>query len=353
MPVRKNLVLLADGHQNKMPFSMDVLAEKLKQQPELQVVEYFHDYSFSGAVKGLLTMIRVLPLYAQARYVFICDSFLPVSYCRKRKGTTVVQLWHSCGLMKKVGADSAEERKLMSQWQHRNYDVFTTSSADVSDILSAAMNIPRSVFTDTGISRMDIFYNQNWIQQLHTDFYRNHPQYCGKKIILWAPTFRGTPQTGFLSGKDEMLRLQQSLPEDYALIIRTHRFAHSREIDTPISCSTESLLALTDILITDYSSIYYDYTYFRRPIILFAPDLEEYQQSVGMYIDYESLPGNLAKDYDQLYNAVLTTRDWANNAYQEQLDTLWKQQMAYCDGHSTENLLHKIGILSPPGGDES
>lgn len=344
-PVEENLVVLADGHQDKMPYSMFALSRELMKYPDVKVVEYFHDYSFCGLLRGLVVMMRFMPLYARAKYVFISDCYVPVSCCKKRRETVVVQLWHSCGLMKQVGADSEVEKKSMSPWQYRNYDVFTTSAACVSDTLSGAMGIPRQVFSEAGVSRMDILFSESWKEQIREGFYRAYPEYQGKKIILWAPTFRGSAQTGYLAGEEDILRLQQELPEEYKLIIKTHRFARNKGIDTPINYSAEYLQVLADVLITDYSSVYFDYLYFRRPVVLFAPDLDTYLSSVGLYRPYETIPGKLVRDYDQLREAVLTTDSWADEDYIRRMDRMWDEQMAYCDGRSTEKLLTQIGLL--------
>lgn len=344
-PVEENLVVLADGHQSKMPYSMFALSRELKKYPDLKVVEYFYDYSFCGMLKSLTVMMRFMPLYARAKYVFISDCYVPVSCCKKRKETVVVQLWHSCGLMKQVGADSEVEKKSMSPWQYRNYDVFTTSAACVSDTLSGAMGIPRQVFSEAGVSRMDILFSESWKQQIRESFYKDYPEYRGKKIILWAPTFRGSAQTGYVAGEEEILRLQKELPANYALIVKTHRFARNKDLDSVVTYAAEYLQILADVLITDYSSIYFDYLYFRRPVVLFAPDLEAYLSTVGLYRPYETIPGKLVQDYDRLREAVLTTDSWADEDYIARMDRLWDEQMAYCDGRSTEKLLTQIGLL--------
>ena len=344
-PVDQNLVVLADGHQNRMPYSMIVLARKLKKNPGIKVVEYYRDYSFGSAFKGLCVMLRFMPLYARARYVFISDCYVPVSYCNKRKGTTVVQLWHSCGLLKQVGTDSATEKEDISQWQYRNYDVFTTSAACVSDTLSQAMKIPRHIFSEAGVSRMDMLFSEHSVKNIRNNFFKHCPEYCGKKIILWAPTFRGPAQNGCLVGQEMILRLQKELPKEYALIIKTHRFSRSKDIDTQIPFSAEYIQVVADILITDYSSIYFDYLYFRRPVILFAPDLQQYHATVGLYCPYESIPGKIAQNYEELSEAVLQASSWANESYKKQQDVLWNEQMTYCDGNSTEKLLKEIGLL--------
>lgn len=329
-----------------MPYSMIALSEQLHTLPNVKVVEYFQDYSFGGSLKGILSMIRFMPLYARAAYVFICDCYIPVSSCKKRKGTTVVQLWHSCGLLKKVGADSPQDRKLMMKEHHKNYDVFTTSARCVSEELASALNIPLSSFTDTGVSRTDLYYQQDRTDSIRCRFLKSHPEYQGKKILLWVPTFRGTAHTSFVEGQAEILRLKEELPEDCALIIRTHRFVRHLGLDTPLSFTSEELLTVADVLITDYSSIYFDYLYFRRPVILFAPDLNEYLNSTGLYPDYKSLPGKIAKNYSELLDAVLTVDQWADADYRRRMDALWETQMTYCDGNCTQKLLKRIGLLS-------
>ena len=341
-PVRPGLVVLADGHQDSMPYSMTAIAARLRQHPELEVREYFRDYSFCGALQGLGVMLRFLPLYAQAQYVFVCDYFLPTA-CAKRRGTTLIQLWHSGGLMKKLALDSPDDAKGFVRGMYGTTDVFTASSALVSDVLSRAIGLDRSRFSEAGVTRMDLLYDEERTSALRQRLLRAHPELAGKKLILWTPTFRGSAQEGRLVGAEAILRLRRELPESCALIIKTHRYTDLGLDDLPDFCSDE-LFPLADAMITDYSSIYFDYLYFRRPIILFAPDLEEYLSNRGLYVDYRSVPGYFAENDEQLCAAVTGMEQWADEAYRARLDALWAEQMAYCDGHSCEKLLRQLGL---------
>lgn len=344
-PIKKGLVILADGHQNTIPYSMELLRARLQQIPELEVVEFFHDYSFCGMLQGLKIMVKFMTLYARAEYVFLCDSFVPTASCRKRKGTTVIQLWHSGGLMKKVGLDAPEDAVNMMKTQFRNTDVFTASSAVVSDVLSHALIIPRSVFSDAGVSRMDILFDEARNARLRTEFFKKYPQFRGKKIILWAPTFRGNVRNAYLVGSEIVQKLQKELRDDCAIIIKTHRFGDGQNLSTPIDFTSNELLPIADCLITDYSSIYFDYLAFRKPIILFAPDLRQYESNRGLYPDYRNMPGFVAENEEQLRQAILTMDTWADDGYHQQLDQLWEREMNDCDGHSTDKLLRQIGII--------
>ncbi len=341
-PIQPGLVLLADGHQDSMPYSMQAIADRLRQHPELDIHEYYHDYSFCSAFHGLGIMLRFLPLYARAQYVFICDYFLPTA-CAKRKGTTLIQLWHSGGLMKKLALDSPEDAAGFVRGMYDTTDVFTASAPLVSDVLSKAIGLPRVRFSTAGVTRMDLLYDTARSQRLRQRLETAHPELAGKKLFLWAPTFRGNARDGQLVGTQELLRLRQALPEGCALLIKTHRYTDGSINDLP-DFSSDELLPLADALITDYSSIYFDFLYFRRPIILFAPDLDMYQETRGLYGDYRRVPGFFAADYDQLYEAVITMDNWADDAYRSRLDALWAEQMEYCDGHSCEKLLRQLGL---------
>lgn len=342
--VNNELVVLADGHQSSMPHSMMMIKKELEALPNIEVVEYYHNYSFGNPLHGIIKMIRFMPLYASARYVFISDSFIPVSACKKRRGTTVVQLWHSSGLMKKIGYDSPQEAGNLFSLQYRNYDVFTVSSSIVGDTLSQAMHLPRDAFVNSGTTLLDFNYRDDLIENFKKDFYDNYPQYIGKKIILWAPTFRGTPKEGYLVGLDSILRLKKDLPDNYEVIIKTHRYSKNKEYDTDIAYCADFLIHIADVFITDYSSIYYDFLSKKMPIVLFCPDLERYKVERGLYIDYNNLPGKQVSTYDDLLEAITNTSVWANDEYLSKIDELWKQQMNLCDGHSCEKLLKLLHL---------
>lgn len=109
-PVRKGSVLFADAHHDEMPFSMRRMYEEVQlgcadegqdKEEKTQIELFVRDFNGMSFGALALWLLRFMKQYATAEYVFICDYFLPVSSCRKRKETKVVQLWHSCGLMKR------------------------------------------------------------------------------------------------------------------------------------------------------------------------------------------------------------------------------------------------------------
>ena len=101
------------------------------------------------------------------------------------------------------------------------------------------------------------------------------------------------------------------------------------------------LLTVADIMITDYSSTVFDFLFFRKPFVLFAPDLKEYQEKRGFYVDYYSLTPYVASDGQELYVHVMKAscddnKDW--------IDKCRNYHNYSCDGHATDRILKLLGL---------
>ena len=107
-PVKKGKILFADAHHTELTGNMKPVYQKLK-NGGYDIQLYCEDIQTMPVWRMIAFMKEFMQVYAQAEYVFINSYFLPVSSCRKRKETTVVQLWHSGGLMKKMGYDTTED----------------------------------------------------------------------------------------------------------------------------------------------------------------------------------------------------------------------------------------------------
>lgn len=331
-------VLLADAHHDSLPYSMRELADALRTRPEFTVRELCTDYqkgSFLSVARSSLAFMRA---YANAEYVVICDNHLPVASCRKRPQTKVIQLWHSGGALKRFGYDSPAN--ISADYHggnvYANYDLVTVSAPYAVEPFVRAMRTDRSHVQVTGISRTDWFYDEEKKRSLRACFYELHPQAAGKTVILWAPTFRGSAADPRLVGAEEIRELRQTLGDDCYLIVKLHPHAQKRlrEIDSPML--TEELLAVTDILISDYSSVIYDYAYFGKPLILFTPDYEQYCRDCGFYENYEQIPALRAMNGEQLLDAVRQARDRQDA---EKMREFWERTMGACDGHATERII--------------
>lgn len=335
------LIIFADAHHDTMPFSMVQIHDALLEKG-YRITDEICNYSEMTRVESAFQAIRFMKLYANAKYVFICDNFLPVSSCKKNEKTTVVQLLHSSGLLKKMGYDTMEDIPANYRGQvYRNYDLVTVSAPCCVEPLTHSMRQKAGVVRPLGTSRSDVYFNHTWLGDCREEFFAKYPHSKNKKIILWAPTFRGNAGDPYQVGMEQVKQLEKELGEDYFLIWKVHPYVEAKCHLSNCDIPTERLLPVADLLISDYSSVVNDFMFFDKPYVLFAPDLEEYRQKRGFYVDYLSLTPYVVTDATDLKDSVLTAledkkTDWIarNRTY----------HLASCDGNSTGRILEYLGL---------
>lgn len=109
---------------------------------------------------------------------------------------------------------------------------------------------------------------------------------------------------------------------------------------------------MADVLITDYSSVMFDYLIYEKPLILFASDLQEYEGGRGFYIDYGAMPFPITENAGQLLQAVKDSADGAPEQKAAQRSALrkWKEQyVGACDGQATQRILDLIRFTEKYG----
>ena len=337
----KDRIVLADSHHETLPFSLRKVKEELIRRG-YEPVEYVYDGGRLGDLRSLRKALGFMKLFARARTVFICDNFLPVSSCRKTEGTAVIQLWHGCGLLKKFGYDARED--IPSYYRgnvYRNYDLVTVSAECVAGPVAGAMRQPEGVVRATGVSRTDLYYDPAWREDCRRRFFRLHPEAEGKKVILWAPTFRGTAAEPILTGEREVRELRKELEKDCFLVTCAHPHLDRRDPVSDCGMPTEEALCAADLLISDYSSVVFDWLFFRRPFVLFAPDLVEYERDRGFYVPYDSLSPYTVTDPAELKDTVLRALEDGDGTW---LDGLFETYDGACDGASTARILDLAGL---------
>lgn len=337
----KHRIIFADAHHETMPYSMQKVYEELKRRG-YDILEEIHDDKKMSQLSSFLMAVRFMRVYAQARVVFICDNFFPVVSCRKSKKTKVVQLWHSCGLLKKMGYDTGEDiPKYYIGNVYKNYDLVTVSAPAVEAPLTSAMHQKPGVVKALGVSRTDTYFDQEWIETCRRQFYEAYPEAEGKKVVLWAPTFRGNAGNPYQEGTEAVLRLEKELGEQYFVIRKVHPYVEAREHLSNCMIPTEQLLPVTDLMITDYSSVLFDYLFFKRPYVLFTPDLETYLEKRGFYVEYDSLSPYVVTEGEQLKETVQKAIE---NREQRWIQEQYDLHISACDGQVTERILQWLGF---------
>ncbi|MDX8366165.1 CDP-glycerol glycerophosphotransferase family protein [Cytobacillus sp. IB215665] len=271
-----------------------------------------------GKLTYLVHMTKVMYHLATSKYFVIDDYFFPVYIISPRKGIDIIQLWHAAGAFKTFGhstigksyGPSKEYLKYIKV--HGNYTKVLVSAEEVIPFYAEAFNMSTNKIYPIGIPRTDYFFDYEKHRTVYQRFTGEFPELSGKKLILYAPTFRGN---GYDQKSMDYLidfnALHSILGNYYAVLVHLHPYVQEKIVINPKhSCfiyqieknySIEELLLLSDMLITDYSSIIFDYSILQRPILFYANDLEEYRKERDFYYPYNNfIPGPFFSNSEEL-----------------------------------------------------
>lgn len=280
-----------------------------------QVISH-RDYQLKlSNLPGLIRLFTVKAyLLATSSYIFLNDNFLPMAYMDLDPETTVVQFWHGVGSFKKFGASSETDEALLHELEEANRRVtyILAGSANIRDHYAQAFMVPREKVLTIGCPQVDYYFRNHSDEKNRKKLEESYPALKGKKLVLYAPTFRDDPERDRdLLSHFDFDAFSRRLGEDYCLGVRLHpQIRRSRVPDGVIDFTdyknVRQLLCMTDILIADYSSIAVEYSLLERPIILYAFDKEWYlNRDRGFYFDYdETAPGPVVETMDQLITCI-------------------------------------------------
>jgi len=342
--IDNNLVILADAHHEKTPFNMKLVKEALSKNPNLQIIEYYLDFSKHSTLTGLLFSIKFMSIYSKAKYVFICDNFLPVSSCRKKKKTNIIQLWHACGSLKKFGFDAIDDiPKFYKGNVYKNYNLVTVSSKFCIPPFQSAMKQKQNIVNACGISRTDNYFDSNFKNNAISKFYKEHKAAKNKKIVLWAPTFRGKAIDPYIEGSDKIKLLEEKLEKhNFYLITKLHPHYKKVENLRTSKLLTEELITIADFLITDYSSILFDFLLLKENLILFNPDIYQYQKTRGFYFDYNEIPAIQLNNIDDIFEYLIKFNTTHIN--KDNINKFRTKFLDNCFGNATTRILQQVGL---------
>jgi CDP-ribitol ribitolphosphotransferase len=248
-----------------------------------------------------------------ARLFVVDNAYLPIHVAPHRHTTTVVQVWHAAGAIKRFGVDTARpldepERTFL----HRHYDYVVVGGEAVREPYAAALRTPVERVLALGSPRTDFFADDEAMADARARVLAAHPGLVGRRVVLYAPTFRGRGDRKRASLDLDAVRLRAALPDDHVLVLKGHpnldpAATPTAGYDVIVEPTTEinDLLVVTDVLVTDYSSSIVEFALLRRPIVLLVPDLAEYEADPGLYVDYRTaMIGTQVVDTDGVAAAI-------------------------------------------------
>lgn len=343
---KEKRILIASNTKKELSGNLIYIYEELKKYDYDIRIMLINKASFLERAKYNL---KLLYYVATSKYILI-DDFFPLMYVLKiRKGTKFIQVWHALGAYKKVGY-SRKDIGNQNSLTHKNYTDTIVSSKSIVKNYAEAFGISEQRVHPLGIPRTDLFFDNKAIEDKKEKLYKKYEILKGKRIILFAPTFRGKGRKSAHYPEEyiNLNRMYENLNENDLLVIKLHPFIknkleikeqHRKKIiDMTDYIDINDLLLVTDILITDYSSVIFDYSFMEKPIIFYVPDLEEYSNSRSFYYDYsEYMYGVIAKNQEELLKNMKIT-----NVDIEKITKFKDKFLNCCDGQSSKRFVEEL-----------
>ena len=268
-----------------------------------------------------------------------------------RKRQVLINTWHGAGLFKTSGVEffkkqeDLEKRKLFGD----NTTYFLSSSEKYTDKQIASMLVPKERFLTCGLPRNDLFFED------HPEIIRRVKQHFEipelTKIVLYAPTYRDGAVNSLKNYGFKILDIsrviqacKQRFDCDFTFLFKAHHDMIPENIDNNcINASnytdTQELLYAADVLITDYSSLQWDFALQRKPGFLYSPDIEQYMSVHPFASDYHDWPFETALNNDELVRMI---EQYDEDAGHRRIENYFKKLGNYEDGSAVKQILKMV-----------
>ena len=330
----------------KMYWSVD--KQHLKQFKNMDM-----KYARRFTIKWLFVMTR-------AKY-WVTNSRLPL-WIPKSKNTVYLQTWHGTPLkrlavdMDKVYMPGTDTKKYKENFtkEASKWDYLVSPNAYSSKIFRQAFQFDKTMI-ESGYPRNDFLINANNDETIYGIKKKsNLPR--DKKVILYAPTWRDNQYYELGRYKfDIQLNLQRmkaELGEDYIIVLRLHYLvAENLDLtncegfvyDFSAHEDIRELYLIADLLITDYSSVFFDYANMKRPMLFYVYDIDDYRDNLrGFYFDFESeAPGPLVKTTGQIIDEIKKIERFGFKP--SEITEAFYERFCYLeDGNASERVVGRI-----------
>ncbi len=339
IPVKEKRVLLISNFSNELTDNYKCIYDELKKDSSYEIVLLLHKYekNILGEIKYLIFCMKQA-FYINTSQVVIIDTFcITLNYIVQKKKTKVIQIWHASGAYKKFGHDV----------QGRTYDLkpvdyVLTTSKNINSIYAKALNVKLENVIPLGNPRTDNLFDDEWVKNKNKLLREKYNIKKDEIVVTYAPTLdngRNIEKDVFL----DINKLHNQFGDKFKIAIKQHTRMNnnikSKEVINFFNEKITDVLTVTDVLITDYSSIIFEFLIIKNKLILYVNDLDDYIKNIGIYMSEKELSniGLITKNYEELENAL-------NNINNYSIENSWVKDynFEYHDGKSTHRLITLI-----------
>ena len=357
LPLQKNKIAFLSPHNENFNDSLGAVMDEVIMRDEFIIVKISSKLgldksspaAFFRSIGNAFGFFTVQAYHlATSKFIFLNDNFMPMAKLNFRNEAVITQLWHAEGVFKKFGfhIEQPDDIRQLEKEGSKKLSYVVCSSEDVAPLYAEAFGVEEEKVLPLGAPRLDRFFKSVNEKRLREDFDKLHPACRGKKLVLYAPTFRENPvdDRKLLEGLD-VRAFSERFP-DCQLLVRLHPQVHSADnklygvVDVSDYPDVRKLMRIADVLITDYSSICMDFAFLEKPVYFYAFDLDKYASDRSFYYDYESyVPGPVARDFQTLLNLMASnmSETYEKRRYEFNLKNFGTQ-----DGKAAKRVVDRI-----------
>lgn len=350
--LKENKILFISDVRNVLGSNLKYVYDNLSDSEFEKIVDLKEDRKYH---RNIIRYLKTIYNLTTSKYIILDDYILYIGYMHIRKGQEIVQLWHALGAFKKFGFSRNDLKNVDKGY--KRYTKAITSSENINWCYAEAFGISIDNVKATGIPRTDIFFNKEYIKAKKEEIYLDYPKLKDKKVITFAPTYRGSSLRNayYDFSKLNIDKIYNELKNDYIFIFKWHPGLYNKMksdkvkgydlskysdfyIDLSDKRDINDLLLVTDILVTDYSSVIFDYIFVNKPIIYYTYDLKEYESQRGLYFPFKDyVYGDIATNTQELIQAIKN-----ENLNEESRQKFKEKFVEACDGNSTKKTCNWI-----------
>lgn len=323
---------------------------------DYMIVESYRS-SVTNPRQGLKSWMDLLKKMAMSDFIFLDDHAPVLDWLILDKDTALIQLWHAGAGFKSSGYSRWGHIGCPAPYScHRQYKYGISGSKNIAHFFSEVWGINDSQVLPTGMPRIDEFLDKDYRRKKTKELYEKYPMCKDKKVILFAPTYRGTNKANAHYPYEliDFKRLYELCGDEYVVLFKMHPWVAS---EVPISDkykdrfadvgrypNINDLFYITELLITDYSSNIFEYSLMKKPMLFFAFDEIQYSFSRGFHRAYEeSAPGKVCHTFEEVLQAI-ADEDFDYPKVEEYVE----KHFDYIDSHASDRVIDWIILGSLP-----